>query len=213
MLSARAASDSAQIPIRRLLILGAARAAIASKGPTDSDRGVKAVGAIRMKVRRAQRVAVPADKIHLVLSHSKLEILWQLESRADGALESHGFHRCSVLNLRDVVSKAHFRIQEQEKVARESAADRLQLNVSTEQVARIGRARRSGAASARRLWKHAAAEVWLIVRRGYGKIRITTNPVVREKCPRGSHRGRRVIRHHDCCLRLSGRNEWSYEQN
>src|SRR5260370_42071462 len=65
-----------------------------------------------------------------------------------------------------------------------SAAQRLKLNISAEEIARVGRTRGSRPTRAGRLRKHATSKIRLVVRRRHGEIRITANPVMREKCPR-----------------------------
>ena len=82
------------------------------------------------------------------------------------------------------------------------AAERLEFHVSTEQITRVRRTQGSRAAGAGGLRKRETAKVGLVMRRRHGEIRITANPVVREKCPCLFRGFSRVARIESASLRL-----------
>ena len=161
---------------------------ITPKSPADTDRGIKAVGAVGAQVRGTEVLVIAAEILELMLADAKLETSWQLERKTDGTVKTHGFHGSQVAHLRDVSAKRKLRLEEQDKMTSESPADGLNFEVSTKEVASIGGTARVSAAGIGRLGKYAAAQVRLIVGRRDIKISVTAYPIVGEK-EAGLHRG------------------------
>jgi hypothetical protein len=157
---------------------------VASEGPAYTESSVKAVGPVGVKVCRSERLSVAAQPIELMLRRTYFEVFRQLKADPNRTIVGNRPHGSGVGELRDIPSKAEFRFEKQKKMPRWGSAQWLKLNVSTVKIARIGRAGGSSAAGTGRLRKHAAAEIRLVVRRSHGEIRVTADPVMREKCPR-----------------------------
>jgi hypothetical protein len=162
---------------------------ITPKSPADTDRGIKAVGAVGAQVSGTEVLAIAAEILELMLADAKLETFWHLERKTDGTVKTHGFHGSEVTHLRDVSAKRKLRLEEQHKMTSESPAHGLNFEVSTKEVASIGGTARVYAAGIGRLGKHAAAQVRLIVGRRDIKISVTANPIVGEE-QAGLHGGR-----------------------
>lgn len=154
---------------------------ITPKSPADTDRGIKAVGAVGAQVSGTEVLVIAAEILELMLADAKLETFWHLERKTDGTVKTHGFHGSAVAHLRDVPAKRKLRLEEQDKMTSESPADGLNFEVSTKEVASIGGTARVNAAGIGRLGKYAAAQVRLIVGRRDIKISVTANPIVGEK--------------------------------
>jgi len=166
------------------LIGRGALAAVASEGPANAEGRIKAVGAIGSQIRGAERFVVAAEPIHLMLRGAQLEILRQLKTDSNGTLVCDGRHGRGVDLLRKIISKTEFWFEEEIQMTCRSAAERLQLYVSAEKIARVGSAEGSRSAGAGRLRIRAAAEIGFVVGRRHFEIRVAANPIVRKKCPR-----------------------------
>src|ERR1700757_3125362 len=116
-----------------------------------------------------------------MLCRAHLEVSWQLKANSNRTIVGNRRHRAGVSELRDISSKAEFRLEKQEKMARSGAAQRLQLNVSAVEIAGVGGARGSRPARTGWLRKHAAAKIGFVVRRSHREIYITSNPIMGKK--------------------------------
>jgi len=159
-------------------------APVPPEGPAHANCGVQTVRPIGVEVRRAQGFAVTPEPIHLMLRDAQVEMFWQLKSDSNGALKRDRQHGCRVSELRNIPSKTELGLEKKKEIPRRGAADWLKLNISAEEIACVSRAQRSRTAGAGRLRKSAAAQVRFVMRRRHLKIRVTADPIVREKCPR-----------------------------
>ncbi len=157
---------------------------VSSERPAHSERSVKTVRAIGVKVCCPQRFAVSTQPIHLMLRGAQLEVFRQLETDSDRTIVSNRHHGCGVSELGNISSEAKFGFEEEKEMARRGAAERLKFDVSAEKITRVRGTQGSCAAGTGRLWEGATAKVGLVVRRRHGEIRITANPVARKECPR-----------------------------
>src|ERR1700693_3729010 len=90
-----------------------ARAAVAAKRPARADRGVKTVRSGGGEVGNPDVIIVFSEPVHLVLRHAKLEIFWQFDAEADGALKRNPSHRRGVFELRHIIAKRKSGSEEQ----------------------------------------------------------------------------------------------------
>src|SRR5229473_4198269 len=98
-----------------------------------------------------------------MLCRAQFKVFRQFETNADGTIVSNGHHGCGVQELGEISSEAEFGFEEQEEMASGSAAQGLKLNVSAEEIARVGRTRGSRPAGAGWLGERATAEVGFVV--------------------------------------------------
>src|SRR5579862_2723601 len=109
--------------------------------------------------------------------------------------------------MRNVAPERESRLEKKKKVARESAAKRLEFHVAREQVTRIGCASRRSTPCACRLRECAAAEVRLIVRGSHRKVGVAANPISREEQAAIWIGRSRILRRNSDCLRASSRSQ------
>src|SRR5579871_1469331 len=174
-------------------VAGRSSAVILARMPVASEVPARAYGGVEpIRTGRAQvevsgvptyKPSVLAEPIHLVLGHAKLKILGQLEADSDRAVVGDPIHRRRVLELRHVVAERKHRRPEEEKVPGERFSERLNFEIPTEQVARVGVAGRIGASgvSNDRVRLRAAVQVRFVMRAGHFVVDVAANPVVREK--------------------------------
>ena len=170
--------------LQSLISCGRSVAAISPESPADGEGSIEAVRAGSAKIGRAEPTAVTSQVVHLMLGKPQLKISRQLKCRPYRAIIGHRLHRGLVTELGDVAPEAEPRLEEKKEMPSRGAGQGLDLQISAEDVARVGRALRSSSTGAGRLRKHAAAEIRLIVRWCHGEIRIAADPVSWEKSGR-----------------------------
>jgi hypothetical protein len=173
----------------RLLVSRRALAAVTAEGPAHSECGIKPVRAIgSMKVCGPKQLCIAAQVVHLVLGGAQLEVTRQLKSDAHGTIEGDRFHGCGVSHLRDISSKAHPRLDEKKEMPCGGPAKRLKLDITTDEIARVGRTSGSRTSRTGRLRKRATAKVRLVMRRRHVIVDIAADPVLGEKSARRCRR-------------------------
>ena len=157
-------------------------APISPERPAHAKGGIKTVRAIGVKVCRTQGLAVTSQPIHLMLCRAQFEVSRQFETDSNRTIVSNRQDGRGVSELGDISSEAESGFEEQKKMPRWSAANRLKLDVSAQEIACVGRAQGSRPARAGRLGKHAASHIRFVVRGRDGEIGVTADPVMRKKC-------------------------------
>src|SRR6266446_9407326 len=107
-----------------------------------------------------------------MLRGAQFEMFRQLKSDVNGPLKRDWQHGCRVGMLRDISSKTELGLEEKKEMPRRRAAERLEFDVSTQQITPVSGAQGSRPARAGRLRERATAKVRFVVRRRDGEIRI-----------------------------------------
>ena len=75
------------------------------KVPADTDRGIKALGAVGAQVSGTEVLVIASEILELMLAEEKRQAFWPLERKTDGTVKTHGFHGNEVAHLRGVSAK------------------------------------------------------------------------------------------------------------
>src|SRR5271157_269943 len=99
--------------------------AVAAEFPAHADRGIQAVGAERVQVRRSKVLRIAAQVVHRVSYDAELKIPRKLDAHAHQTFQGNRLHRSGVLDLRDIVPEGELRVKEKKQAPGHGAAEWL----------------------------------------------------------------------------------------